>query len=139
MDYKTYYYYNSSMWSVPQARKKHGLKKFPGMRILPAIVSRTVIFLFFMCLLTIFLYVAGTNQGFIDSTQFAFLNIYLVLGIFLTLSSLLGLFLNLEQFVRFRRLNNITRAGGYIILIIFGSVTVLAAMFIITMSSGNIS
>jgi len=102
------------------------------------LASRTVIFFFVMCILTIFLYAAGTVQGFVDSTQFALLRLYVVLGIFLTASSGYGMLIDFGRLFRFRKIRYLLRAGGYMLLVIFGSVTVLAALFIITMSEGNI-
>jgi len=106
-------------------------------KLLPILVSRTVIFFFVGCLIVLFLYAAGTVQGFIDSTQFALLNVYVVLGIFLTIASIGGIIIDLSRFFRIRRIRYIFRAGGYMFLMIFGSVTVLAVMFIITVASGN--
>jgi len=107
-------------------------------KLLPILASRTVIFFFAMCLLTIFLYVAGTAQGFIDSTQFALIRLYVVLGIFLIAASACGMLLNLGRLFMHKKIRYLARAGGYILLAIFGIATVLVAMFIIAMSEGNI-
>ena len=107
-------------------------------KLLPILTSRTVIFFFVMCLLTIFLYAAGTAQGFIDSTQFALLRLYIVLGIFLTAASACGMLLDFGRLFKLRKIRYLFRAAGYILLVVFGSVTVLAALFIIAMSEGNI-
>ena len=106
-------------------------------KLLPILVSRTVIFFFVVCLLVLFLYAAGTIQGFIDSTQLALLNVYVVLGIFLTIASVGGIIIGLSRFFRIRKIRYLFRAGGYMFLMIFGSITVLAVMFIITVASGN--
>jgi len=107
-------------------------------KLLPIMANRTVIFFFVMCLLTIFLYAAGTIQGFIDSTQFALIRLYVVLGIFLTVCSGCGMFLNLGLLFRFKKTRYLLGAGLYILLVIFGAATVLLAMFIIAISEGNI-
>ena len=107
-------------------------------KVLPILASRAVIFFFIMCLLTIFLYAAGTAQGFIDSTQFALIRLYVVLGIFLTVTSGCGMFLNLGRLFSYKKIRYLARAGGYIVLVIFGTLTVLAAMFILAISEGNI-
>jgi len=106
-------------------------------KLLPILVSRMVIFFFLMCLLTLFLYAAGTAQGFIDSTQLFLLSVYVVLGIFLTVSSTVGFGINLVRYFKIRKIRYLCRAGGYMFLMIFGSATVLAIMFIITVASGN--
>ena len=111
----------------------HNLKE----KLLPILVNRTVIFFFLMCLLTLFLYVAGTAQGFIDSTQNALLSVYIVLGIFLTISAIGGVVVDLGRFIKIRKIRYLFRAGGYMLLMIFGAATVLAIMFIITLASGN--
>ena len=107
-------------------------------KLLPILASRTVIFFFVMCLLTLFLYIAGTVQGFIDSTQFALIRLYIILGIFLTAASACGMFLDLGRLFRQKRIRYLFRAAGYIILMVFGVLTVLAALFIIAMSEGNL-
>jgi len=106
-------------------------------KLLPILVSRTVIFFFLMCLFTLFLYAAGTVQGFVDSTQIFLLSVYVVLGIFLTIISIGGIIIDLERYARLRKIRYIIRAGGYMLLMIFGSVSVLAILFIISLASGN--
>ena len=107
-------------------------------KLLPILISRTVIFFSAMCLLTIFLYAAGTAQGFLDSTQFALLRLYVVLGIFLTAAAACGMLLDLGRLFKLKKIRYLLRAGGYMVLVIVGSVTALAALFIIAMSEGNI-
>ena len=106
-------------------------------KLLPILVSRTVIFFFLMCLVTLFLYAAGTVQGFIDSTQLSLLSVYVALGIFLTVVSAGGMVINLGRYLEARKIRYLFRSGGYMFLIIFGSLTVLAVMLIISMASGN--
>ena len=106
-------------------------------KLIPILVNRTVFFFFSMCLLVLAVYAAGTVQGFIDTTQHFLLSVYVVLGIFLTFSSIRGLSVNLRRFFKRKRVRYLVRAGGYMLLIIFGSITVLAVMFIITVASGN--
>jgi len=83
------------------------------------------------------LYIAGTIQGFIDSTQLSLLRLYVILGIFLALTSVSGMVLSLVRLFKLKKTRYLFRAGGYILLAIFGATTVLAAMFIITVSRGN--
>jgi len=107
-------------------------------KFLPILTNRTAIFFFVMCLFTLFLYAAGTVQGFVDSTQFALIRLYIVLGIFLTVVSGCGMFLDLGRLFRLKKFRYLFRAGGYIFLVIFGTVTVLAAMFVLAMTEGNV-
>ena len=106
-------------------------------KLLSVLISRMGIFLFLMCLLTLFLYAVGTNQGFIDSTQLALLRLYIILGISLAISSLYGFILNIVRILKFKMTRYILRTIGYFVLVIFSIVSVLTAMFIITLSSGN--
>ena len=101
-------------------------------------VSRTVIFFFFMCLVTLFLYIAGTVQGFTDSTQLSLLRLYVVLGIFLTITSVYAMILNLIRLFSLKKTRYLFRAGGYMLVMFFGAATVLAAVFIISISGGNV-
>ena len=106
-------------------------------KFIPILINRTVIFFFSMCLLTLAIYAAGTIQGFVDTTQRFLLSVYVVLGIFLTFTSIGGVAVNFGRFFKIRKVRYLLRAGGYMLLMIFGSVTVLAVMFIITVASGN--
>jgi len=106
-------------------------------KLVPILVSRTAIFFFFMCLLTLFIYAAGTVQGFIDSTQLALLSVYVVLGVFLTIASIGGIIVDFGRFFKNKKARYLIRAGGYMFLMIFGAVTVLAVMFIISIAGGN--
>ena len=109
----------------------------PNIRFFPILVNRTVIFFFLMCLLVLFLYGVGTIQGFVDSTQLALLFVYVAMGIFLTIASIGGIVIEARRFFKIRKIRYFFRAGGYMFLMIFGSITVLAIMFIISVASGN--
>ena len=111
--------------------------KFSKEKLLSLLVSRLAIFFFLMCLLTLFLYAAGTIQDFIDSTQLFLLNLYFILGIFLTIASVSGLALDLGRFSKTKKNRYILRAGGYMLLVIFGAVTVLIVSAITAISRGN--
>ena len=137
-DQNRIYRYNSLIMDVPQARKNSiSFLRYLKERLLPILVNRTVIFLFLMCLLTMFLYVVGTIQGFIDSTQLVLLKLCVVLGIFLAVTSVYGAALNLWRLFNVKKARYLFRAGGYMLLVIFGAAAVLAAKFIITASGGN--
>ena len=111
--------------------------KIPGERLIPLFVNRTVIFFFIMCVLTLFLYAAGTVQEFIDSTQLTLLNLYSVFGIILTVTAAFGVIMDLYRFTRAKKSRYIFRAGGYLLLVVFGVATVFAITVIITISGGS--
>jgi hypothetical protein len=113
---------------------------FPWIRkekLLPILVSRAVVFFLSMSVLTLFLYAAGTVQGFIDSTQIVLLRLYVILGISLSVFSFAGMILNLRRFFILKKPRYLFRAGGYLLLVVFGIVTVLLSLFIIAISGGN--
>ena len=104
---------------------------------LPILINRTVIFFFFMCFFTLFLYMVGSAQKFIDSTQLFLLRLYTILGIFLAFTSASGVILDLSRFIKTKRLRYLLRAGGYVVLVIFGTITVLLIMTILAISAGD--
>ena len=109
----------------------------PKDKLLSILTFGTAIILFFINLLNLILYATGTIREFVDSTQFSLLQINSVLGIFLITTSLFGIILVLVNFIRKRKVLSFLKAFGYLILVAFGTATVLAAMFIITISKGN--
>ena len=106
-------------------------------RLLYIIVNRTVLFLFVMCLLVLSLYTAGTIQGFMDSTQLSLLRLYEGMGIFLLVTALCGIALNIERSFKTKKGRYLLRAGGYFLLAVFSITSVLAVMTIIAMSGGS--
>jgi len=118
-------------------RKKLKAAQLPKERLLYILVNRLAIFFFLMCVLTLFLYVAGTIQSFIDSTQLFLLNLYFILGIFLTIAAASGLVLDLNRFSSTKKTRYLLRAGGYVFLLLFGVLTVFAASVITAISDGN--
>ena len=96
-----------------------------------------MIFFLVICLLILFLYAIGTIQGFIDSTQLFLLRLYVVSGIFLTLVSVYGTVLSVGRCVKSGKKRYLFRALGYLFLVFFGAMTVLAIMFIISLLRGN--
>jgi hypothetical protein len=104
---------------------------------LPLLISRTVIFFSVMCLLTLSVYAAGVSQGFMDSTQLALLRLSTVLGIFLAVSSIFGIAVDLVRFFMYRNPRYFLGAGIYLLFVLFGIITLLIAMSIITLSNGN--
>jgi hypothetical protein len=91
-----------------------------------------------MCLISLFLYIIGTIQGFMDDTQLFLLRLGVGMSILLVLSSLCGLVLDLALFFRGKRLRFICGAGVYALLGVLGGVIAASASFIISASGGNI-
>ena len=114
-----------------------GFSRFYTEKLLPILINRTALFFFIMCILVLFLYAAGTVQEFTDATQFALLAFYSVSGIFLTITSLSGMFLDLTRLIGAKKSRYFFRAGGYLFLVIFGVVTVLAVMAILVLTGGG--
>ena len=113
--------------------------KIPKERLIPLLVNRITVFFFIMCLLTMFLYAAGTVQDFVDSTQISLLNLYSVLAIILTAASVFGVIMDLFRFAKAKKGRYLLRAGGYLSLVIFSVVSVVIVAAIIAISSGNIN
>ena len=105
-------------------------------KLLYILVNRTAIFLFLLCLLALFLYAAGTRQGFVDSTQIFLLNLSFILGIFLAIASIPGLILDLGRLLKTRKSRYLFRAAGYVLLAVFGAAVTLAVSVITAISAG---
>jgi hypothetical protein len=114
-----------------------GFLRFDKEKLLPILISRTVIFFFLMCLLTLLLFAAGTVQGFVDSTLLLLLKLYVILGIFLSFASISGFILGLGRFLKNKKVRYLLRTIAYFFLALFAAITVLAVIFIITVSGGN--
>ena len=120
---------NRTMGKTGQEHRKISLRVF---------VSRWVILLFLLCLFVIFLYIAGSSQGFLDSTQHFILNLVSILGIFLVTGALFGFFYSLFLFFkRAFRSRHLFGALFYLFITILGAAASLSAMTIITASGGN--
>jgi hypothetical protein len=96
----------------------------------------TLFFLFF-CLFSLFLYAAGTRQGFTDKAQIFLLRISLNLGLMLSICSLCGIGFCFPKIVRGPRFRYILTAGGYLCLGVFGAAVSLLVSFIIAAAGGN--
>ena len=114
-----------------------GFFSFQNKKLLPILVNRMTIFFFLACIVTLFLYAAGTVQGFVDTTQLFLLRIYTIPGILLCAASILGIILNIVRFLQAKKKRYLFRAGGYLLLVLFGIVTVLTVVFIMALSGGN--
>jgi hypothetical protein len=70
--------------------------------------------------LTLFLYILGTAQGFMDDTQFILLRLTTILGVLLAVSSILGLLLDLAFFLGNRKLRYLGGIFFHVFLGVFG-------------------
>jgi hypothetical protein len=113
-------------------------RKLLDNKLFPLLVGRAVFFFLVMCLLTVFLYIVGTAQGFMDDTQLFLLRLGAALSTLLFLSALYGLVLNLLLFFREKRLAFIRGAGVYAFLGALGGIIAASALFIISTAGGNI-
>jgi hypothetical protein len=107
-------------------------------KLFPLLVKRTVLFFLIMCFISLFLYIIGTVQGFMDDTQLFLLRLGAGMSILLALSSLYGLVLDLALFFREKSLRFVRGAGVYAFLGVLGGVIAASASFIISASGGNI-
>jgi hypothetical protein len=114
------------------------LPKPPDSKLFPLLVNRAVVFFLIMCFISLFLYIIGTVQGFMDDTQLFLLRIGAGMSILLVLSSLYGLVLDLALFFRGKRPRFILGACAYALLGVLGGVIAVSASFIISASGGNI-
>ena len=111
--------------------------RFSKEKLLPILVNRTVVFFLLMCFLAFFLYVAGTVQGFTDSTQLILLKLYTFFGIILAAAAAFGAILNLGRVITTKKGRYLLRGAVYVFLVIFATATVLAAIAIVAISGGE--
>ncbi|MDR1956792.1 MAG: hypothetical protein LBQ30_08070 [Treponema sp.] len=104
------------------------------------LVKRAVLFFGGICLLSLFLYGIGTNQGFMERTQYMLLRITVMVGLFVGVGSLYGiivdiwlLFYKKEQ----KKDRYISGMGGYLCLGGFGVAIAGLASFILVLTQGN--
>ena len=103
----------------------------------PAIIAhRIAVFFFLMCLFTTLLYVLGTAQGFMDDTQFILLKLIEMLGILLTISSLISIILDLVFNLTQKKIRYLGWAFLYGFFGIFGACAAYTASFIVLVSRG---
>jgi hypothetical protein len=96
------------------------------------------LFSLFFCLFSLFLYAAGTRQGFTDAAQIFLLRLSLNSGLALIVCSVCGVCFCLLRVFRGPRLRRILMAGAYLCLGAFGVAVSLLASFIIAAAGGNI-
>jgi hypothetical protein len=110
------------------------LEKKPVIAIL---IKRAILFFFFLCALTAFLYGIGTAQEFMDRTQLLLLRLSIVFGLSLAAGSLYGIALNCWFVFHDRKRRFVAGAGLYLLLGLFGAAIATLAAFIIVAAGGN--
>jgi hypothetical protein len=105
--------------------------------VIAILVKRAILFFFFLCALTVFLYGIGTAQEFMDRTQLMLLRLSVVFGLSLAVGSLYGIALNCWFVFYDRKYRFFAGAGVYILLGLFGAAIATVAAFIIVATGGN--
>ena len=125
--------------SYENTGNKNDLKSFldTNGKILAIVINRISILFFIMSVITGFIYLLGSNQGFMDQTQFFLLRAVTVLGILLLISSVFGLVINLFIFVIVKKRRYLFGSFLYIFFIVSGGAVASGAYFIIFFASGN--
>jgi hypothetical protein len=119
----------------------HGKKPF-----VLVLLHGAALFSFGICLLSVFLYFAGTRQRFMDSTQLALIRLAMLSGIFSALLSLYGIITDLVCLFRARREQQgrpraayIRGIAGYLFLGLAGALIAVLGTLIATAAGGNLS
>jgi len=115
------------------------LKRPKKKLLIMLLVKRAVLFLFALNFLSLFLYVVGTAQEFLDSTQLMLLRISSALGLLVAIAALYGFAFNVFFLVRRRKLSFLAGTLSYLLLAIAGAVIASLISFILVALSGNIS
>ncbi|GHV07444.1 hypothetical protein FACS189485_17830 [Spirochaetia bacterium] len=117
----------------------HGKKPF-----VLTLLHGAALFSFGICLLAVFLYLAGTGQQFMDSTQLALINLAILGGIFSALLSLYGIITDLVCLFRPHREEQpqaayIRGIAGYFFLGLTGALIAVLGTLIAAAARGNVS
>ena len=111
--------------------------RFSNEKLLPRLINRALLVLFILCLAALIIYAEGTIREFVDAAQLSVLSFYIIPGIFLTVLSVAGLILALKRLIKIRKFRYLLWTLLYLLLAMFGAVTVLAVKFILTLTVGN--
>ncbi|MDR2393390.1 MAG: hypothetical protein LBD93_04455 [Treponema sp.] len=105
--------------------------------IILMLVKRTVLFFFGLDVLSLFLYVLGTNQGFMERTQVMLLWMAVWIGLFMGVGSFYGITLDLSL-VCHKQFRYLAGIGGYLCLGLFGIIIAGLCSFILVLAEGNL-
>jgi hypothetical protein len=106
--------------------------------LIALLVKRTVFFFFFFSLMIIMLYIVGTFQEFMESTQLILLRFLVVMSIFLSIGALYGSILDAGFFIIKRQRQFLLGIIFYFLMIIFGVCISLIASFLLVLVGGNV-
>ncbi|GHU88576.1 hypothetical protein FACS189476_05920 [Spirochaetia bacterium] len=114
----------------------HGKKPF-----VLTLLHGAALFSFGICLLAVFLYLAGTGQQFMDSTQLALIHLAMAGGIFSALLSLYGIITDLVCLFQRQphRAAYIRGIAGYFFLGLTGALIAVLGTLIAAAAGGNVS
>jgi hypothetical protein len=107
-------------------------------RIFFTLLKGGILFFLGLCLFSLFLYAAGTRQGFTDRTQLLLLRLSRDLGFALSFCSAWGLIFCFFRISRGPRLRLVLGIGACLALCAFGFAVNLLASFIIAATGGNL-
>ena len=100
------------------------------------ITNRIALFFLLLCILSAFLYVLGTVQGFMDDTQFFLLGVVRIGGILLAVISIVTVILAFIFYFRNKSISYLSGVFLHLFLAIFGAGVSFAASFIVIISGG---
>jgi hypothetical protein len=105
------------------------------------LLKGAVFFSFGFCLLSVFLYIAGTRQQFMDSTQLLLIHGAILSGILSALLSLYGIIADLACLIRRRPHHTayIWGIAGYLFLGLTGGLIAVLGTLIAAAAGGNLS
>jgi hypothetical protein len=107
--------------------------------LIALLVKRTVLFFFFASILLILLYVVGTIQDFMESTQIILLRLLAIMSIFLSIAALYGGLLDIGYFIIKHRRQSLLGILSYVLLIAFGVSISVITSFMLVLAGGNIA
>jgi hypothetical protein len=109
--------------------------------VILVLLKGAALFFLGLCLLAVFLYVAGTRQNFMDSTQLLLIHGAVLTGIALGCISIYGIIAEIWFLIRSpgARLRFIGGIASYFFLVMVGGLVAAAGSFIAAVAGGNLS
>jgi hypothetical protein len=107
--------------------------------LIALLVKRTVLFFFFSSVMIILLYIVGTIQEFMESTQIILLRFLVIMSIFLAIGALYGGLLDAGFLIIKRQTQYLFGLFSYFLMIVIGIVISLIASFLLVLIGGNVT
>jgi len=123
--------------SSPKSKVHMKLVRPKKKALVVLLLNRTVVFLFLMNLLAVYLYAVGTAQGFMDATQCMLLRLISLLGMILGISALYAFLLEIVLLIRVRSPWYLAGAGVYFLLGSLGAGLSLLSSFVLAATAGS--